>query len=106
MENKKSKMTISKETGEDNEKVILSKRTDTEDITKTIEKISNGYLLTVEIWNFKENMKSKNMKKFFEKNPLEMDEENEEEDSEDSSENSKMKGTSEFMENWNILEIK
>jgi|688.fasta_scaffold06724_23 hypothetical protein len=100
MENKKSKMTISKETGEDSEKVILSKRTDTEDITKTIEKISNGYLLTVDIWNFNEDRKSKSMKKFFEKNPLEMEEEDEDEE-----EDSKTKGTSEFMENWNILEI-
>lgn len=101
MKPKKNKMTISKETDESSERIILSKRTDSEDITKTIEKISNGYLLTVEIWNFKDDMKSKCVKKFFEKNPLEMEDKEEEESSE-----SEMKETSEFMENWNILEIK
>lgn len=98
----KNKLTISKETDESSERIVLSKRTENEEITKTIEKISNGYLLTVDVWNFKENMKSKCMKKYFEKNPLEEDESSESE--EESKENGS--GTSEFMENWNILEIK
>lgn len=95
---KTEKLIVSKETNAANEKIILTKRTDTEDITKTLEKISNGYLLTTEVWNFKEDMKSKVVKKYFEKNPLEKEDEDEEDE--------KGEENSEFMENWNILEIK
>jgi hypothetical protein len=83
-----------------NEKEIftLSKKNDKEDITKTVEKISNGWLLTVDIYNL-EKGGYKCMKKYFENNPLMETEEEEKSESKE-----KMK--SEFDENWDILELK
>lgn len=77
------------------EKITLSKRTDKEEITKTIEEISNGYLLTVDKYSY-EDGKHTCMKKYFESNPLKMEEKEEKEDESEMEEN-------DFMETWSIL---
>ena len=77
------------------EKITLSKRTDKEEITKTIEEISNGYLLTVDKYSY-EDGKHTSMKKYFESNPLKMEEKEEKEDESEMEEN-------DFMETWSIL---
>lgn len=82
-----------KSTAPKKEKITLSKRTDKEEITKTIEEISNGYLLTVDKYSY-EDGKHSCMKKYFESNPLKMEEKEEKED--DMEEN-------DFMETWSIL---
>ena len=52
------------------EKVTYTKRTDNEEVTKTVEKISNGYLLTVDCWDYNDGSKNKCTKKYFETDPL------------------------------------
>lgn len=89
----------------DTEKVTLTKSNDKEDITKTIEKISNGWLLTVDIYDI-EKGSYKCMKKYFEKNPIMSEEmEDEEEMEEDYKKESSKKSKSDFDENWDILEL-
>jgi DNA-directed RNA polymerase specialized sigma subunit len=78
------------------EKITLSKRTDKEEITKTIEEISNGYLLTVDKYSY-EDGKHTSMKKYFESNPLKMEDKEEKEDDENEMEEN------DFMETWSIL---
>jgi hypothetical protein len=77
----------------------LTKKNDKEDITKTVEKISNGWLLSVEIYNTEKGT-WKCIKKYFENNPL-METKEQEEKEKDSK-----TGMSEFDENWDILELK
>ena len=81
-ENKKSKPEVK-------EIVEFTKRSGDETVTKTIEKISNGFLLTVNVSNYKKDI-YKTTKKFFEKNPLE-----------DNDSGNK----DEFTENFEILEL-
>jgi hypothetical protein len=92
-----NRLSVMKEKYKNNEKVVLSKKTETEEITKTIEQISNGWLLTMDVWNYENQEKNKCVKKYFEKNPLGMKEKEEEEDSEEMN--------SEFMESWKVLDI-
>jgi hypothetical protein len=87
---KGDKTTISKSSEDGREITSFTKRNDKEDVTKTLEKISNGYLLTVEVWNFKDDIKSKVTKKYFESNPLN----DEDEESE---------GKDEFTDSWEVL---
>lgn len=84
------KTVVSKSNENGREITTFTRRNKEEDITKTLEKISNGYLLTVETWNFKDDTKSKTVKKYFEKNPLNDDDEESE-------------GKDEFTENWEVL---
>lgn len=99
----KKSYSMSKST--DKETFTLTKSNDKEDITKTIEKISNGWLLTVDIYDI-EKGSYKCMKKYFEENPL-MSEESEDEsrEKEEYKKESSKKSKSDFDENWDILEL-
>ena len=81
----------------------MKKRTEKEEVTKTLEKISNGWLLTVDKYPFNGEGEYSCIKKYFETNPLEMESE-EEEDSKESESDDKMEG-GEFKENWDILSL-
>lgn len=74
------------------EKITLSKRTDKEEITKTIEEISNGYLLTVDKYSY-EDGKHTCVKKYFESNPLKMEDKEEDTEVEEN----------DFIKSWNVL---
>lgn len=76
---------------EKKEKLTLSKRTDKEEVTKTIEEISNGCLLTVDKYNYDDG-KHSCMKKYFATNPLKMEKEEEVEEE-----------NSDFISSWNVL---
>jgi hypothetical protein len=100
MDNKKKILSLTKETNSEKETYALKKRTEKEEVTKTLEKISNGWLLTVDKYPFGEGEYSC-IKKYFEKNPLEMEEESEDKEEE---EVGKMAG-GDFMENWDVLSL-
>ena len=97
MMNKKKMVSMTKEMNSDKETFTLKKRTEKEEVSKTLEKISNGWLLTVDKYPFNGEGEYSCIKKYFEKNPLEMEEADEEEDD-------KMEG-GDFKENWDILEL-
>ena len=89
----------------DKETFTLTKSNDKEDITKSIEKITNGWLLTVDIYDI-EKGSYKCMKKYFEENPLMSEEsEDEGENKEEYKKESSKKSKSDFDENWDILEL-
>jgi len=98
MDSKKQMISLAKETSSDKETFILKKRTEKEEVTKTLEKISNGWLLTVDKYPFDDKGEYSCVKKYFEKNPLDMEEETETE------EDDAMKG-GEFQENWDVLSL-
>jgi hypothetical protein len=100
---KKKIVSMTKEMNEGDETFILKKRTDKEEVTKTLEKISNGWLLTVDKYPFNGEGEYSCVKKYFETNPLEMESE-EEEDSKEEESDDKMEG-GEFKENWDILSL-
>lgn len=100
---KKKVVSMTKEMNAGDETFILKKRTEKEEVTKTLEKISNGWLLTVDKYPFNGEGEYSCIKKYFEKNPLEMESE-EEEDSKESESDDKMEG-GEFKENWDILSL-
>lgn len=100
---KKKIVSMTKEMNEGDETFILKKRTDKEEVTKTLEKISNGWLLTVDKYPFNGEGEYSCIKKYFETNPLEMESE-EEEDSKEEESDDKMEG-GEFKENWDILSL-
>jgi hypothetical protein len=102
MVSKKKIVSMTKETNSDNETFILKKRTEKEEVTKTLEKISNGWLLTVDKYPFNGEGEYSCIKKYFEKNPLEM--ESEDEDETEMESDDKMEG-GEFKENWDILSL-
>ena len=97
MTNKKKMISLTKEMNSEKETFTLKKRTEKEEVSKTLEKISNGWLLTVDKYPFDGEGEYSCVKKYFEKNPLEMEEETEEEDD-------KMEG-GDFMENWDVLSL-
>ncbi len=97
MNNKKKMISLTKEMNSEKETFTLKKRTEKEEVSKTLEKISNGWLLTVDKYPFDGEGEYSCVKKYFEKNPLEMEEETEEEDD-------KMEG-GDFMENWDVLSL-
>jgi len=99
MMNKKM-ISLTKEMSPEKETFTLKKRTETEEITKTLEKISNGYILTVDKYPFEGEGEYSCVKKYFEKNPLDMESEDEEKEVEDD----KMEG-GDFKENWDILTL-
>ena len=103
MVSKKKIVSMTKEKNSDNETFILKKRTEKEEVTKTLEKISNGWLLTVDKYPFNGEGEYSCIKKYFEQNPLEMESE-EEEDSKEEESDDKMEG-GEFKENWDILSL-
>jgi hypothetical protein len=98
MMNKKKMIALTKEMDPEKETYVWKKRTETEEVSKTLEKISNGWLLTVDKFPFNGEGEYSCVKKYFEKNPLEMEEESEEE------EDDKME-TGDFKENWDILSL-
>ena len=98
MNNKKKMISLTKEMNSEKETFTLKKRTEKEEVSKTLEKISNGWLLTVDKYPFDGEGEYSCVKKYFEKNPLEMEEETEEEDDD------KMEG-GDFMENWDVLSL-
>ncbi len=100
---KKKIVSMTKEMNEGDETFILKKRTDKEEVTKTLEKISNGWLLTVDKYPFNGEGEYSCVKKYFETNPLEMESE-EEDDSKEEESDDKMEG-GEFKENWDILSL-
>ena len=100
---KKKIVSMTKEMNEGDENFILKKRTDKEEVTKTLEKISNGWLLTVDKYPFNGEGEYSCVKKYFETNPLEMESEKEEDSKEEESDD-KMEG-GEFKENWDILSL-
>jgi hypothetical protein len=100
---KKKIVSMTKEMNEGDETFILKKRTDKEEVTKTLEKISNGWLLTVDKYPFNGEGEYSCVKKYFETNPLEMESEKEEDSKEEESDD-KMEG-GEFKENWDILSL-
>lgn len=89
---KEIKKMVAKMDAPKKEKLTLSKITDKEEITKTIEEISNGYLLTVDKYNYDDG-KHSCMKKYFATNPLKMEKEEEEEYEEEN----------DFISSWNVL---
>jgi hypothetical protein len=97
MDSKKKMISLTKEMNSEKETFTLKKRTEKEEVSKTLEKISNGWLLTVDKYPFGGEGEYSCVKKYFEKNPLEMEEETEEEDD-------KMEGGN-FMENWDVLSL-
>ncbi len=99
---KKKIVSMTKEMNQGDETFILKKRTDKEEVTKTLEKISNGWLLTVDKYPFNGEGEYSCIKKYFEKNPLEMESEDENETEMESDD--KMEG-GEFKENWDILSL-
>jgi hypothetical protein len=99
MNNKKKMISLTKEMNSEKETFTLKKRTEKEEVSKTLEKISNGWLLTVDKYPFDGEGEYSCVKKYFEKNPLEMEEETEEEEDDD-----KMEG-GDFMENWDVLSL-
>lgn len=101
MTNKKKMVSMTKEMNSEKETFILKKRTDKEEVTKSLEKISNGWLLTVDKYPFDGEGEYSCVKKYFEQNPLEM----ESEDEEDSKEEDDKMGGGEFQENWDILSL-
>lgn len=101
MTNKKKMVSMTKEMNSEKETFILKKRTDKEEVTKSLEKISNGWLLTVDKYPFDGEGEYSCVKKYFEQNPLEMESEDEEDSKE---EDDKMEG-GEFQENWDILSL-
>jgi hypothetical protein len=100
MMNKKM-ISLTKEMSPEKETFTLKKRTETEEITKTLEKISNGYILTVDKYPFEGEGEYSCVKKYFEKNPLDMESEDEKETE---VEDDKMEG-GDFKENWDILTL-
>ena len=96
----KKMISLTKEMSPEKETFTLKKRTETEEITKTLEKISNGYILTVDKYPFEGEGEYSCVKKYFEKNPLDMESEDEEKEVEDD----KMEG-GDFKENWDILTL-
>jgi hypothetical protein len=99
---KKKIVSMTKEMNQGDETFILKKRTDKEEVTKTLEKISNGWLLTVDKYPFNGEGEYSCIKKYFEKNPLEM--ESEDENKTEMESDDKMEG-GEFKENWDILSL-
>lgn len=102
MTNKKKMVSMTKEMNSEKETFTLKKRTEKEEVSKTLEKISNGWLLTVDKYPFDGEGEYSCVKKYFEQNPLEM--ESEEEDSKEEESDDKM-GGGEFQENWDILSL-
>jgi hypothetical protein len=100
MMNKKKMISLTKEMSPEKETFTLKKRTETEEVSKTLEKISNGWLLTVDKYPFDGEGEYSCVKKYFEKNPLDMESEEEETEVEDD----KMEG-GDFKENWDILSL-
>jgi hypothetical protein len=100
MNNKKKILSLTKETNSEKETYALKKRTEKEEVTKTLEKISNGWLLTVDKYSLDGGDEYSCIKKYFEKNPLEMEEEEDKEEEEVE----KMAGEG-FMENWDVLSL-
>lgn len=100
---KKKVVSMTKEMNAGDETFILKKRTEKEEVTKTLEKISNGWLLTVDKYPFNGEGEYSCIKKYFETNPLEMESE-EKEGSKESESDDKMEG-GEFKENWDILSL-
>lgn len=100
MTNKKKMISLTKEMNSEKETFTLKKRTEKEEVSKTLEKISNGWLLTVDKYPFDGEGEYSCVKKFFEKNPLDMESEEEETEEEDD----KMEG-GDFKENWDILSL-
>ena len=98
---KKKIVSMTKEMNEGDETFILKKRTDKEEVTKTLEKIINGWLLTVDKYPFNGEGEYSCVKKYFETNPLEMESED---DSKEEEYDDKMEG-GEFKENWDILSL-
>jgi hypothetical protein len=100
MTNKKKMISLTKEMNSEKETFTLKKRTEKEEVSKTLEKISNGWLLTVDKYPFDGEGEYSCVKKYFEKNPLDMESEEEETKEEDD----KMEG-GDFKENWDILSL-
>jgi hypothetical protein len=100
MTNKKKMISLTKEMNSEKETFTLKKRTEKEEVSKTLEKISNGWLLTVDKYPFDGEGEYSCVKKYFEKNPLDMESEEEETEEEDD----KMEG-GDFKENWDILSL-
>lgn len=98
MYSKKKMISLTKEMNPEKETFTLKKRTEKEEVSKTLEKISNGWLLTVDKYPYEGEEGYSCVKKYFEKNPLEMGDEKEEE------EEVKMEG-GDFKENWDILSL-
>lgn len=98
MMEKKKMISLTKEMHPEKETYVWKKRTEKEEVSKTLEKISNGWLLTVDKYPYDGEGEYSCVKKYFEKNPLEMEEESEEE------EDVKMEG-GDFKENWDILSL-
>ena len=66
----------SKDMTSDKKIVTFSKRTDKYNISKTVEKISNGYLVTLDKYYYGEQSKDnkdEHIKKFYPNNPLDKD---------------------------------
>ena len=101
MDNKKKILSLTKETNSEKETYALKKRTEKEEVTKTLEKISNGWLLTVDKYPFNGEGEYSCIKKYFETNPLEMESED---DSKEEEYDDKMEG-GEFKENWDVLSL-
>jgi hypothetical protein len=98
---KKKIVSMTKEMNQGDETFILKKRTDKEEVTKTLEKISNGWHLTVDKYPFNGEGEYSCVKKYFETNPLEMESED---DSKEEEYDDKMEG-GEFKENWDVLSL-
>ena len=94
----KKMISLTKETNAGEETFILKKRTDKEEVTKTLEKISNGWLLKVDRFPLNGEGEYTCVKKYFEMNPLDTEEANEAEQEDG------MQGT-EFQENWDVLTL-
>ena len=95
MEKLSEKKVMSITTEKDSEKFVLKKRTEKEEVTKTIEKISNGWLLTVDKYPFDGEGEYSCVKKYLDKNPLGVEEEEDDEEM-----GSEMES---FKESWDIL---
>lgn len=98
MTNKKKMVSMTKEMNSEKETFILKKRTDKEEVTKTLEKISNGWILTVDKYPFNGEGEYSCVKKYFQQNPLDAEEETETEEDD-------MEKGGEFQESWDILSL-